>query len=112
MAILVTQKTSASGLTPSFQAASSGGDQYEPASDTILYFKNGSGSPITVTVVTTASIYGQPISNVSVTVPANGEILAGPYDPGMVAQSGSSLANLTYSGVTSLTVAVIQCPSA
>lgn len=112
MAVLVTQKTTASGLTPSFQSAASGGDSYEPASNTFLYLKNGSGSPITVTIVTTATIYGQPISNVSVVVPAGGESLAGPYDPGMVAQPGSSLANLTYSGVTNLTVAVIQCPSA
>lgn len=112
MATIATQSTSASGLTPSFQAASSLGDIYEPASNTILYFKNGSGSPITVTVVTTASIFGQPISNVSVVVPASGEILAGPYDPGMVAQPGSSYANLTYSGVTNLSVAAIQCPSA
>lgn len=112
MALIATQSIAASGLTPSFQAAASGGDQYSPASNTFLYFKNGSGSPITVTVVTTATIFGQPISNVAVSVPAGGESLCGPFDPGMVAQSGSSLANLTYSGVSSLTVAAIQCPSA
>lgn len=112
MATLVTQVITESGLSPSFTAASSGGDSYSPSSNTALYFKNGSGAPITVTVVTTASLYGQPISNVGVIVPASGEVIAGPFDPGMVQQPNSSLANLTYSGVTNLTVAVIECPSA
>ena len=108
---MVTQVISQAGLSPAFQAASSSGDQYAPGASTFLAAKNGSGSQITVTVVTTATAFGQPISNIAVPVPAGAEVWFGPYDPGEVAQSGSTLANLTYSAVTNLTIAAIQCPS-
>jgi hypothetical protein len=111
MAVLITQTVTTSGLTPAYQAASSGGDQWEPSSTTFLAFKNGSGAAITVTVATTATAYGQPISNVAISVPASSEVFAGPFDPGMVQQPGSSLANLSYSSTTSLTVAAINCPA-
>ena len=110
--VLQSQKIISGGLSPAYQAATSGGDQYTPSATTFLAFKNGSGSQITVSVVTTASLYGQPIGNVAVVVPAGAEVFAGPYDPGMVQQPGSSLANVTYSGVSNLTVAAISCPAA
>ncbi len=98
-------------MQPAYQAASSGGDEWQPSSNTFLAAKNGSGSPITVTITTTATIFGQPISNIAVAVPAGAEVFFGPFDPGEVAQSGSGLGSLTYSAVTSLTVAAVQCPS-
>lgn len=98
-------------MQPAYQSASSGGDEWQPSSNTFLVFRNGSGSQITVTVVTTAALFGQPIGNVAIAVPAGAELFAGPFDPGEVAQPGSGLANLTYSAVTSLTVAAVQCPS-
>ena len=112
MALIPTQTISQGGLQPSLQAASSGGDTYQPSSSTFLQIKNGSGSQITVTVVTTATAYGQPISNIALAVPAGAEVFAGPFDPGEVQQPGSTLANLTYSAVTSLTIAAISCPPA
>lgn len=111
MALLTTQAIGAAGLAPAFQAASAGGDSWAPTSSTFIAAKNGSGAQITITVVTTATAFGQPISNVAVPIPAGGEVWFGPFDPGMVAQPGSTLADLTYSGVTSLTIAAIQCPS-
>ena len=109
MALLATQTISRAGLTPALQAASSGGDSWEPSSTTFLVAKNGSASSITVTVATTATAFGQPISNVAVPVAAGAEVWFGPFDPGMVAQSGTNLGNLTYSAVTSLTIAAVQC---
>lgn len=111
MALLQTQTIAQAGLTPALQAASSSGDTWEPATTTFLAFKNGSGSQITVTVQTTASFYGQPLSNVAIPIPAGAEVWAGPFDPGQVRQQGSNLAGLTYSSVTGLTVAAISCPS-
>lgn len=108
MATLITQAITQPGIQPSYQAASVGGDQYTPSSNTFLAFKNGSGAPITVTVVTNASLFGQPISNVAVPVASGAEVFCGTWDPAMVQQTGSSLANLTYSGVTNLSVAVIS----
>ena len=98
MAVLLTQPIAQSGLQPAYQAAAVGGDQYTPSSITFLAFKNGSGAPITVTVVTNASLFGQPISNVAVAVAAGAEVFCGPWDPAMVQQTGSSLANLTLLG--------------
>jgi len=112
MSLIQTQAITAAGLTPSFQAASSGGDQWEPASNVFLAAKNASDAQITITVATTAVAYGQPISNVAVPIPAGGEVWFGPYDPGMVAQPGTNLADLTYSSVSGLTIAAVSCPSA
>lgn len=112
MATLITQPISQAGLSPAYQSASSGGDQYTPSSVTFIALKNGSGSPITLTVVTTATIYGQPIGNIAVPIAAGAEVFCGPFDPGEVQQPGSSLANLTYSGVSNLTVAAISCAAA
>jgi hypothetical protein len=109
---LQTQKITQAGLSPAYQAASSGGDSYTPSSTTFLAFKNGSGAQITVTIDTTASLYGQPIGNVAVAVAAGAEVFAGPFDPGMVQQPNSSLANMTYSSTSNLTVAAISCPAA
>lgn len=111
MATLLTQTIQQAGLTPSFQAASSGGDSWTPATTTFLAVKNGSGSPITVTIATTATIYGQPISNIAIPVAAGAEVWFGPFDPGEVAQPGLGLGNLTYSAVTSVTIAAISCPA-
>jgi hypothetical protein len=110
--LIQTQTITQAGLTPAFQAASAGGDSWAAASTTFLAFKNASGAQITVTIVTTASFFGQPISNVAIPVPAGAEVSAGPFDPGMVQQAGSNLANVTYSATSGLTVAAISCPAA
>lgn len=110
MALIQTQTISQAGLSPALQAASVGGDQWQPSTTTFLQFKNGSGAQITVTVATVATIYGQPISNIAIPVSAGGEVFAGPFDPGEVAQAGTGLANLSYSATTGLTVAAISAP--
>lgn len=110
MALIETQTVTQAGLSPGLQAASAGGDQWLPASSTFLYFKNGGGSQVTVTIATTATVYGQPISNISVAVPAGGEVMCGPFDPGEVAQPGTNLGQLTYSATAGLTLAAISCP--
>ena len=52
---------------------------------TFLFVKNGDSAQHTVTIHTTATIYGQPISNIAVPVPAGQEMMLGPYDPAEVA---------------------------
>ena len=112
MALLTTQTISQAGIQPALQAASSGGDQYQPGANVFLLVKNGDSVQHTLTVHTTATVYGQPISNIAIPLPSGSETYCGPYDPGEVAQPGSTLANLTYDAVTNVTIAVIACPSA
>lgn len=110
MAVLLTETITQGGISPAYQAASAGGDQYTPSSTTFLSFKNGSGGQITVTLATTAVAFGQPIGNIAIPVAAGAEVFCGPFDPGAVQQPGTPYANLTYSAVTSFTVAAVSCP--
>lgn len=112
MSLIATQTVTQAGLSPSLQACSSDGDTYAPSATTFLYVKNGDTAQHTVTVHTTATAYGQPISNVAVPIPAGTEMMFGPFDPGMVANPETTLATITYDAVTSMTVAAINCPAA
>jgi hypothetical protein len=68
--------------------------------------RNASGSPITVTVVVPGTYAGQPLTDVPVSVPATtGERWIGPLSS-RLADPTTGLINITYSGVTSLTVGV------
>ena len=60
-----------------------------------------------MTVVTTASAYDQPIADIAVHVPAGGEAMAGPFDPGEVANTGTGLGTVTYDDATVLTIAAV-----
>ena len=111
MALIQTQTVTQAGLPPALQAASAGGDTWEPSATTFLYVKNGDSAQHTVTIHTTATTYGQPISNIAVPVPAGQEMMLGPYDPGEVAQPGTNLGSVTYDAVTGVTIAAISCPA-
>ena len=112
MSLITTQTVTQAGLSPSLQACSVGGDTYSPSANTMLLIKNGDSVQHTVTVETTATAYGQPISNVAVPVPAGTEIMCGPFDPGMVASPQTTLASLTYDAVSGMSVAAIRVPAA
>jgi hypothetical protein len=111
MATLASQALNRAGLTPSFAAATGGGDAFTPDNNTFLRVKNASGSPITVTVVTPrTNRFGNAIADNTFSVPATtGDVLAGPFPAEEYADpANSGLTTITYSGVTSLTIAAIQ----
>lgn len=108
------------GLNPNFVAASAGGDAFADAGDerTYVRVKNGGASAITVTVApvspTSVKVPGvtpQPVSlpSYSVSVPASGDMTIGPF-PSAYRDANSNV-NLTYSAVTSVTVAAIRMPA-
>ena len=107
MALLGQQQVSATGTTPNFVAASAGGDTFVPDERGFLYIKNGSGSSITVTLVVPGSEYGQARPDVAIPVPAGADRLVGPLVADL-ADPTDGLVHVTYSGVTSLTVAVLR----
>jgi len=110
MATLTKQTITRTGLGPTYAAAAGGGDKFAPGDDTFLHVKNASGAPITVTVVTPGSVEGQAIADLTVSVPATtGDRMIGPFPLALFANSAdSNLASITYSGVTSLTIAAVK----
>lgn len=110
MATLSTQAVNRAGVGPTYAACAGGGDRFTPSSNTYLHVKNGSGGALTVTVAATrVPKPNQTISNNVVSVPAAGERMIGPFPwEDYVATDGSGLADITYSGVTSLTIGVFQ----
>jgi hypothetical protein len=109
MATLSTQTITRAGLGPTYANAAGGGDKCKPSERTFLHVKNGDASPTTVTVVTPGNYEGQSIEDLAVSVPASGERLIGPISPSLFRNpDDDGLASITYSGVTSLTIAVLQ----
>lgn len=109
MATLTNQPVVRGGLAPSYAAAAGGGDKFRPNENVLLHVKNGSGGAITVTVVTPGTVGGEAIADRAVSVPAGGERMIGPFPERLFANnSDSGLASITYSAVTSLTIACLE----
>lgn len=111
MATLTTQNITRSGLAPTYAAATSGGDAMECGSQMFLHVKNGSGGALTVTHNVPAGRQhesGVNISNLALSVPASSERMIGPIDSQTFADPTTGLCSITYSGVTSLTVAALK----
>lgn len=107
MANINAQKAVLSGLAPTFTAAAAGGDTLPPIGAGVFIVKNASGASITVTVVTPGNTeFGVAQPDITVTVPAAGERHIGPLTPNLTDPTSNGI-NVTYSAVTSVTVAVI-----
>lgn len=107
MATLTKQTIAPTGIAPTFVAASAGGDKVTPGGDTIIHVKNGSGGSITVTVDSTRPCSFGFDHDLVVAVPAGQERMVGPLPADRYASPTDGLVAVTYSGVTSLTVAAI-----
>jgi len=107
-AITVVQATIGGLINPTFASAAGGGDTFTNDGNTIFIVKNGSGGSITVTFNDTGSI--SPVSgktfdpDVDVVVPASQDAYIGRFT---TARFGTNC-SVTYSGVTSLTVAAVR----
>lgn len=118
MAAIAPQLTSLAGLAPTYTACAAGGDTIQAPLDerTILHFKNAGASPQTVTVnavsptaARVAGVGNLPVPAIAVAIPAGGERMIGPIPAAYIDAIGNI--NLTYSGVTSLTVAGVRLPN-
>lgn len=108
MAALATQDVTLTGLGATYAAAAGGGDTFVPGEDVFLHVKNGGASPITVTVTTpNTAVGGLAIADSVTTVPNAGERFIGPF-PAQHFVNASGVADVAYSGVTSVTVAVVR----
>lgn len=109
MATLTAQVAVRAGVTMTTASAAGGGDQFANTGREILYYKNASGGSITLTLAPAGVPGGLSLATYTVAIAAGAEKLIGPFDTSLFNNS-SGFVTMTYSGVTSLTVAVIQVP--
>lgn len=90
-----------------FSAAAAGGDEYANDGETVLLIKNDDASGHTATFADQKTYRGYTVEDPTVTV-ANGDIGAGPaLDPSIFNDSNGRV-QVTYDGVTSLSVAAVR----
>ena len=106
MAALATQSIVRTGVAPAYTAAAGGGDTMECGPSMFLHIKNGGGSPITVTLAVVAGDPGTGlvIADLAVSVTNAQERMIGPVLPQFFANPTTGVCNITYSGVTTVTV--------
>lgn len=118
MAVLTINRLALIGATTALAAASAGGDSFaNPRGTAWLEVANGGGSPTTVTIAVgpnaTRSGDGTfpptTYSALAVTVAAGARKRIGPIPP--VYNDGNGNVQVTYSGVTSLTVEACDLPA-
>ena len=95
------------GLTPTFSAASAGGDDFMNTGRQYVEIVNGDASPVDVTFVTPGTVDGLAVADHVVSVPASSTKKVGPF-PTSVYNASDGLLSITYASVTSLTVGVFQ----
>jgi hypothetical protein len=112
MATLAAQTINRLGTTPTYAAAAGGGDAMPCGSGMFLHIKNASGGNITVTIAIPAGASGYPnaaYTSTAVVVPlTTGDKMIGPIQAPLYQDPTTGLATVTYSGVTSLTVAAVN----
>ena len=107
MATLAAQKISQSGVAPAYQAAAAGGDEFANGGRTVFHVKNGSAAAVTVTVKSQKPCNQGGTHDLTVSVPAGGDRMIGPFDPARFNNSSGRVA-VTYSAVTTITVAPLE----
>jgi hypothetical protein len=106
MALLTAQPLAVGGVTPTYASAAAGGDQAPIGRNFLLEIRNGGASPITATLVTYATFKGIAVADTALVIPAGGIGLV-PMDT-VYRNPANGQATVTYSAVTSVTVAVLQ----
>lgn len=111
MAELTVQVSGVAGTAIAFGAAAGGGDSFNNiganAGRTVLLVKNGDASGKTVTINSQVPCNQGFDHDVAVTVAAGATETIGPFDPARWNDS-SGLVQVTYSAVTSVTVAAMR----
>jgi hypothetical protein len=107
MANVQAEAIALTGLAPTYNAASAGGDTVPVGDHLHLHVKNGSAAAVTVTITTPGKVSGLDISDLAVSVPAGGDRFIGGLSPSLFAGSGG-LASIAWSASASVTFAVLR----
>lgn len=116
MANIAMQDLPISGAAITMSAAAGGGDSFDFDPNGFLEFNNAGGGSITATVVRPGNdAAAQAVPDVAVVVPAASGGLSGnrkcKMHPSMINPATGKI-DVTYSGVTSFTVAALRAPAA
>ena len=106
MAVLAVNKPGLAGAALGSTSAGVAGDSFPNDGDVVLHVYNGSGSNVTVTIATPATPKSLGIAPVTRVVGASNIVIFGPFPPAVFNNSNGEV-NVTYSAVTSVTVAAI-----
>lgn len=106
MALLTAEDISISGLEATYTAVAAS-DTFSNKGDIILHVVNADSSDNTVTIVTTKTVAGLAVADVTVTVTAGESRFIGPFEPG-VFNNGSGIVTVQHSNTTSNTIALIR----
>lgn len=104
---MATITPSTAGNAVTYQNAAGGGDQYAASAQARLHVRNGGGSPITVTIKSQAPCSQGTVHDTTVVIGNAADKILGPYDPARYADA-NGFVQITYTGVTSVTVGVIS----
>lgn len=107
MALIAPQQIQITGTEVTYAAASGGGDTVAPGDDVFLHVKNADASDKTVTLVRPGTEFGQANPDVAVVVTAGEQRMIGPLSREF-ADASTGLISVTYSAVTSVTVAACR----
>jgi hypothetical protein len=109
MATLTVQEVTRLGVATTYAAAAGGGDSFAPSESTFIEVRNGGGGSINVTIAAPKQVLPDlEVTDPVVAVGAGVNKMIGPFPASQFAQSDDGLADITYSGVTSVTVAAIR----
>lgn len=91
-------------------AAAGGGDTFAHSGKEVLFITNGGGGSITVTLTSRADNFGQVLTahDITRTVAAGATAVIGATEASKFRDSATGLVNVTYTGVTSVTVALLS----
>lgn len=95
------------GVEATLVAAAGGGDQFSNDGRTYLKVTNGGGAPITVTVVSQRACEQGTIHSIANSVTNATTEVMGPFDTSRF-NDASGFVQVTYSGVTSVTVGAFR----
>lgn len=108
MATLDPQVIDREGIEPAYANAGGAGDQYlNTGYRTFVHAKNGQTGDVDITIKTQTVIDGEPVEDKVVVVPGNDDTFFGFYLPGHY-NDPYGYVQMTYSSVTSLTIAVLR----
>jgi hypothetical protein len=115
MATLTVYTSSRDGTAITPVSAAGGGDEFDnDGENVLLYVNNASGGDITVSVDTPNTMDGIAVGTKDAVVSAGTEEVLGPWPNAVYGQVSGAITNsiqITYSGVTSLTVCAIKMGS-